>query len=273
MPEAPELEVVKDFLQKRIVGQSVMSASVLRPSVLRPLASDLVADIPGRTITGVERRAKFLVISLSGDRMLVVNPMLAGAFQYCDPSARKLKSTFIVLSLSDSHDLRYLDRRQMGRVYYVTARQSHQVPQFEGQGPDVLDGMSFEEYRQRLSRFHGEIKGILTRGRVVSGIGNAYADEILWAAKVYPFRKRKDLFEEELRRLHELSRSVIEEATAAVRERMGHEIHKKVRDFLKVHNKGGEACPRCGSTISEIRANQRITSYCRSCQPGLLIRR
>ena len=273
MPEAPELEAVKDFLNERIVGLSVLSAKVPRPGVLRPLAGDLASDIVGRTVARVSRRAKFLVIGLSGDRLLVINPMLAGALQYCEPSARILKSTFMVLSLSDSHELRYLDRRQMGRVYYVTEGQAGQIPQFEALGPDVLEDISFEEFRRRLSRYHGEIKGILTRGRVVSGIGNAYADEILFAARIYPFRRRKHISEEELRRLHVHSRRVVEEAVGVVRERMGENIHVKVRDFLKVHNKGGNPCPRCGSAISEITANRRITSYCRRCQPGMLLAR
>ena len=272
MPEAPELEVVKDFLNERVVGAAVVSASVLRPSVLRPLAGDFVSDIAGRTIEEVERRGKFVLFGLSGDRLLVVNPMLTGAFQYCEPSARKFKRTSVILSLSNGYDLRYVDDRQMGRVYYLTPAQLKQVPQLHDQGPDVLDGISFEDFQQRLARFHGEIKGVLTRGRVISGIGNAYVDENLFAAKVYPFRKRKQLSGDELRRIFEESRNVIRDATETVRERMGDDIHKKQRDCLKVHNKGGEPCPRCGTTITQLTANQRITSYCRKCQPGMLIR-
>ena len=160
----------------------------------------------------------------------------------------------------------------MGGVYYVTEAQLSDVPRLDEQGPDVLDDFSSEEFQERLSRFHGEIKGVLTRGRVIAGIGNAYADEVLFAAKVYPFRKRKALSPAELRMLYEKSREVVEEAVPVLRERMGDDIHVKVRDFLKVHNKGGEPCPDCGRPISQVTANRRITSYCRGCQPGLLIR-
>ena len=273
MPEAPELEVIKDFLNDRVIGAEVVSAKVLRPSVLRPLVADLTADMPGRTVDEVWRNAKFLVVRLSGDRLLVVNPMLTGRFQYSDPSARVFKRTCFILALSTGNELRYFDDRQMGRVYYVDQAGLDEIPQYSELGPDVLDPITFEEFQQRLSRFHGEIKGVLTRGRVISGIGNAYADEILFEAQRYPFRKRKSLSEDDLRRLHEKTRSVIEDATDEVRQRMGDDIHLKPRDFLKVHNKGGEPCPRCGTKISQITANQRITSYCRSCQPGLLINR
>ena len=273
MPEAPELEVVKDFLNKEVRGVEVLSGRVLRPNVLRPLAGEFASDVAGRTIDRVERRGKFLVITLSGDRLLVVNPMLTGAFQYCEPSQRVFKRTFIILELANGHELRYLDDRQMGRVYYVTSGQLDQVPQFQDMAPDVLDDMPFEEFERRLKGFHGEIKGVLTRGRVVAGIGNAYADEILFAAGIYPYRKRKQLSEEELRELHRQSRQVIEDATAVVRKQMGQDIHVKIRDFLKVHNKGGQPCPQCGSPITQITANKRITSCCRQCQPGMLIKR
>ena len=85
-------------------------------------------------------------------------------------------------------------------------------------------------------------------------------------------RKRSSLSDEELRRLYDCARQVTEEAVAVLRERMGEELHHKVRDFLQVHNKGGQPCPRCGSGISQLTANQRITSYCRHCQPGSLLR-
>ena len=113
---------------------------------------------------------------------------------------------------------------------------------------------------------------MLTRGAFVSGIGNAYADEILFASGLSPFVKTGALEEADLRRLYEQGPRVAEEAIAVLRRRMGDAIHVKIRDFLKVHGKGGQPCPRCGGNITQLNANQRITSYCRKCQPGMLIR-
>ena len=93
-----------------------------------------------------------------------------------------------------------------------------------------------EEFQERLRPFHGEIKGIITSGRVISGIGNAYSDELLFAAMVYPFRRKKALATEELRRIYTCSREVVEAAIPVLKERMGENIHTKIRDFLKVHN-------------------------------------
>jgi formamidopyrimidine-DNA glycosylase len=271
VPEAPALEVTKDFLNQRASGSKILDVSILCPGVLRPVVADFEADAPGRVLKDVGRRGKFLLVDLSGDRVLLINPMLAGALQYCEPSARVYKKTFVVLKLSNGFELRYLDDKQMGRLYYTTEERLGEVPGFDDMGPDVLAETSFSDFRDRLKPFHGEIKGVLTRGRVVSGIGNAYADEILHDAKIYPFRKRKALSEDELRRLHESARAVVEDAIGVVRGRMGDDTHIKIRDFLKVHNKGGSPCHRCGANITQITANRRITSYCRTCQPGMLI--
>ena len=272
MPEAPDLEVIKEFLNLHVQGVRIESATVLKPTVVRSLAGDISDDIAGRTLEPVQRRGKFLLIQLSGDRWLVINPMLTGALQFCQAHDRVQKKTCVVLALAGGQELRYLDDRQMGKVYYLKQEQMPQVPLLPEQGPDVLAGVSFEEFQLGLKRFRGEIKGVLTRGAFLSGIGNAYSDEILFAAGLSPFRKSGSLNNEELRRLYDCCPQVVQDAIGVLRERMGDEIHVKIRDFLKVHNKGGQPCPRCGSSISQLTANQRITSYCRRCQPGMLIR-
>ena len=272
MPESPELQVVAEFLDSHLPGRTILKAAVLKPSVVRSLCGSMEDDLTGRAFESVRRKGKFLLIALSGERHIVINPKLTGGLQHCPSKTRVQKRTCVRLKLDGEVDLRYTDDRQMGQFYYVGSGQVGDVPGLADQGPDALDEFSFEEFTENLRRFHGEIKGVLTRGRVISGIGNAYADEILFDAMVYPFKRRKALSEEELRRIYESSRSVIEESAEQVRERMGERLDHKIRDFLKVHNRGGEPCPRCGSKITELRANQRITSYCRRCQPGMLLK-
>ena len=272
MPEAPDLEIIKDFLNQRLAGQRVAEARVLRPTVLRSLAGDLKEDIAGRCFIQVVRRGKFLLLELPQDRWLVINPMLTGVLQYCQSGLRILKKTCLVLDLPGGMQLRYLDDRQMGKVYYVSGEQVSQIPRLEDQGPDVLDSITFQEFQNRLKKFHGEIKGVLTRGAFISGIGNAYSDEILFAAGLSPFRKSKSLSKPELQELYEQCPRVVTSAIEVLRVRVGEDIHVKVRDFLQVHNKGGQECPKCGGAITQLTANQRITSYCRKCQPGMLIK-
>ena len=105
----------------------------------------------------------------------------------------------------------------------------------------------------------------------MAGIGNAYADEICFAARLHPFRKRTSLDDEEIVRLYKAMQFVLREAVATLRDRVGTDIHREVRDFLAVHGKGGDSCPVCGDTVSEIKVQRRITNFCRTCQPGGLI--
>ena len=273
MPEAPELQAAAEFLRPRLIGETVESAEIIKP-IVRAVGFDMEADAVGREFQSVERRGKFLIFALSGERRVVVNPKLTGGLQFLPAARRMQKRTCARFSLSGGDDLRYADDRMMGQFYYISADALGDVPGLTDQGPDVLDDFTFDEFRERLKRFSGEIKGVLTRGKVISGIGNAYADEILFAARVYPFKRRKALSEDELRRIHECSRQVALDALESVRERMGNGIDlidHKTRDFLKVHNRKGQPCPRCGKAISELRANRRITDYCRACQPGMLI--
>ena len=272
MPEAPDLEVIKEFLNREARGKAVESLRVLKPTVVRWLTGSIPDDANGRVLREVHRGGKFLLLELSGDRWLAVNPMLTGALQYCEPGQRVLKKTCLAIAFSGDRELRYLDDRQMGKVYYGAWKHMPEALGLSRLGPDVLDEIPFEEFQQRLRPFRGEIKGVLTRGAFVSGIGNAYSDEILFAAGISPFRRAGSLDEQELRRLQGCCRSVVTEAIAELRERTGDDIHVKLRDFLKVHRKGGQSCPNCGGNISELTANQRITSYCRRCQPGMLIR-
>lgn len=274
MPEIPDLEVVKDFLNQPIAGRTIDRAEVLRPSIVRSYAAeDFASDIVGKTFGEITRYGKDLFFPLAPDRLLAVNMMLTGKIQYTEAAERRSKRTFFLLGVGDM-DLRYLDDRQMGLVYYVRPDELYQrVPRLAELGPDALNNeLTLDDFALRLRPFTGEVKGILTRGKFLAGIGNAYVDEVLFEAGISPFTKRKQLKPDDIKRLFEAIPKVLIEAREAVRERMLPDIHVKVRDFLKVHRKGGEPCPVCGNTISELTANQRITSYCRHCQPGSLLR-
>ena len=274
MPEAPDLKVVSEILTRRVVGRQITGAVVQKATVLRLMATqDLSADIAGRTVEDAFPKGKFLFITLSSDVSLVINPMLTGGLQVCPSSEKPYRRTRLTLNLDNDFHLRYLDDREMGRVYYARENQFPEIPQLEEQGPDVLsDDVSFEDFKTLLRPYYGEIKGILCRGTVLSGIGNAYSDEILFDCGISPFRKRRSLKDDELKQLHQSCYKVVQEAADVLRERMGDESHHKIRDFLKVHNKGGEPCPACGGHITQLTANQRITSYCRRCQPGMLLK-
>jgi formamidopyrimidine-DNA glycosylase len=276
MPELPELEVVREVLQWRVIGQTIAGVEVFPPGgpiVVRDLThAGFTETLTGATFTHVVRRGKFLVFSLHANQSLlylVLNPKLTGRLHLAAPSDKRLPKTHVVFTLSDGGQLRYVDQKRMGQLYLT--RDLAEVPDYAGMGPEPFD-ISLEEFRARLKPYRGEIKGVLTRGDFIAGIGNAYADEILWAARLHPYRRRTQLTPEEIDRLYAAIRTTLLDATEKVRAEMGDAIHLERRDFMAVHMKTGEPCPRCGTPISLVGANQRITNFCRTCQPGGLIK-
>ena len=273
MPELPDLEVIREFLTPQIVGVPVVAVQVRRPIVVRNLLGGDPADhLVGRRFSDVIRRGKFLLLPLKDGASLVINPMLAGRLRYGDPLARHRKRDALVLSFADGRELRYHDAKDMGKLYLT--KNLDQVPTFDSLGPDATDqDLTVEVFRERLRRHRGEIKGILVNQTFLAGIGNAYADEICWQAGLYPFRRRPSLADDDVTRLFSATRSVLAEAIETLRGRVGEEIHVEVRDFLAVHGKPSQPCPRCQSAISEVRRARRATHFCRTCQPGLMVSR
>ena len=272
MPELPDVEVIKDFLAAKVAGQTIVSVERVGPIVVRHLLpGDVAGTLAGRMIAGAERSGRFLLLHLDGGLHIVISFMLSGRLAYCAPSMRVGPRTFLVLNLSGGNQLRYTDQTQMGKVY-ITDNPA-KAPLFAEQGPDALDpALTLPVFIQRLRRHPGEIKSTLTNQSFVAGIGNAYADEILFRAGLYPFKRRSELAPGDVERLHAGIHDVLTESIATLRERVGDRIHEEIRDFLQIHGKGGQPCPRCGSAISQVSANQRITNFCRTCQPGTLIR-
>ncbi len=238
MPELPELTVVQEVLSRRILGQTITTADAIPPGaaiVIRDLTGvGFGAALAGARFESIVRRGKFLVFTLAaGDGAplwLVINPKLTGRLQLCAPKDKKAGPVHAVLHLSGGMDLRYVDQKKMGQVF-ITRQPPEQAPiaDFAGLGPDAL-AVSRDEFKARLRPFRGEIKGILTRGDFVAGIGNAYADEVLWWARLHPYRKKTSLTSEEVDRLYDGMRECLLNATEKVRAEMGKEIHLKPLD-------------------------------------------
>jgi len=271
MPELPDLEIVSKSLARNVIGATIASAEVLRPIVVRNLlGGDLVTHLAGRTFVDIQRRGKFLLFSLDNGSVLVVHPMLAGRMRYGTPLARNRKRDVLVLSLTNGDELRYHDAKDMGKVY-LCAR-TDDVPGFSALGPDATDpALSEDVFRKRLRRQRGEIKRVLTTQSFVAGIGNAYADEILWRAGLYPFRHRSTLTDNDVAQLYRAMRGVLCEAINVLQQHTTGTDEVELRDFMEVHGKDGQPCPRCGSSISKVTRARRATNFCRTCQPGLLV--
>jgi formamidopyrimidine-DNA glycosylase len=274
MPELPELEIVREVLERRLVGRTIAGVTLAPkggPIVVRDLAGlGFATALIGERFISVGRRGKYMLFQFAPSRLwLVANPKLTGRLQLCSPGEKKAGPVHATLHFDDPpEELRYVDQKRMGQLYLTAALED--VPLFNEMGPEAL-AVSADEFAVRLRSFRGEVKGILVRAEFLAGIGNAYADEILWAARLHPYRKRTSLTPEDVRTLYGAMGDVLRASIEKVRLEMGEQVHLKPRDFFAVHMRGGQACPRCGTTISAVTANQRITNFCRTCQPGGLI--
>ena len=268
MPEIPDLENIKAFLNGVLPGVKVTGVETRIPLVIRrPIPQEFAGILEGNAFREVTRRGKFLVFHTASGHIMAINAMLTGHLQYTGPETRRHAKTCFVLSLENGMELRYYDGRLMGKVYLVPRGQEALIPRFEDMGPDALDPeITLEVFRKRLRRHSGQIKGILVKDTFIAGIGNAYSDEILFEAGVYPFRRRPTLTEDEIEALYNSIDLVLREATETIGQRMNGRIDLKIRDFLKIHRKGQQPCPRCGHRIGEVKANQRLTNFCRNCQ-------
>jgi formamidopyrimidine-DNA glycosylase len=290
VPELPDLTVVADALHAALAGRPVRFAEAPGPLTVRGTPAEL-ADLAGQTVTSIRRRGKFLLIDLERDA-IAANPMLTGRFQLARPGDKLPAKTAVVLGFGartsgpddaaawtraatwlpadDARpEVRYRDPTQMGKIYLRPAGVERPVPGLgeAEQGPDADDpGLTLEAWRERIRRHPGELKNLLRNQSFVAGIGNAYSDEILHAARLLPFRKRSSLAPEEVDELYTATRTTLADAIEVLRERVPPTFERQVRDFLAVHDKGGQACPRCGTKITEVRAGGFITSYCRGCQ-------
>lgn len=271
MPELPDLIVVAEELRRRATGREVATATAPAPILLRATEADL-AGLVGTTLGEATRRGKFLLLPFLRDggeaRLLVANPMLAGRFWILDAPGQKVRArTGLRLTFTDGGELRYVDREMLGKLYLVDRARLDEVPGWADMGPDADDpDLTLEAFRARIRRHPGELKSLLRNQHFVAGIGNAYSDEILWTAQLAPLRKRRSLSPEEIDRLYEAMRSVLADATARLRDLVPPNIETQHREFLQVHLRGGEPCPRCGKPLRQIGGDE-ATTFCRTCQP------
>ncbi len=274
MPELPELEALRIQLGPRLEGRLVTAVDVNPKSghLLRYPPESFAHELPYRRFTRTWRRGKHLVFDLElargGDaRHLVVNPMLGGRFQLAGPDARAPATQVFALRLDGGEELRYLDFRDMGRIYW-TADLAREVPAWPEMGPeaDAVAEEGLDGFRRRLRRYRDELKDLLRNQAFVAGVGNAYSDEILWEARLLPLRRRATLKPEEEEALYEAIPAVLRRSTGAILANPDYDESKQDRSFMRVHGRGGKDCPRCGHRVSQLGSNREPLNFCRGCQ-------
>jgi formamidopyrimidine-DNA glycosylase len=280
MPELPEVETVARDLRPRIVGAAIVGARCSWARTLRTHSPEAFADaVAGRRIESVGRRAKQIVIGLSGDAALTVHLKMTGQLFVVPSDTPGDPYIRLVLELEDARELRFRDIRKFGKIGLygrdpVSGELTVEVggaAVFAAIGPEPLDpAFTLRDFRRRLRRRKGRLKPMLLDQSFLAGVGNIYADEALWTARLHPLRTVRTLRPPDERRLFEAVRSILAEAI----ERRGSSIDDytapdgdgSMQDRLQVYQRTGEPCPRCGGPVKRIVVGARSTHLCSWCQ-------
>ncbi len=269
MPEIPDLLYIRNYLDAHITGRTILRVTVRQPVVIRSLAGEtFAAALEAKSIREVRIRGPFLLLLLTGNLELIVNLMLAGRVQHVRDGEKPEGYLCLSLSLDDESALHLNDRQKMMKVYLTTGGRYDGIPRFSGQGIDVLSpGFTAERFIELAAR-HGrkQVRVFINDQTILSAIGNAYADEILFEARVHPKTLVGRLDGPALERLHGAIRSVLEWGIREV-ELAGAPIQAKVRGHLRVRNRKGKPCSRCGTTIRREGVRGYDVFFCPRCQP------
>lgn len=277
MPEMPEVHGLAQFLGSKLVPVEGLPA-IVRDVQLGSFSVLKTARIPlsalsGMPFTGVDRRGKFLILSLEGVQ-LVMHLARAGWLRWSDsmpdtplrpgkgPIALRLRC-----AEPEGHgfDLTEAGTRKAAAVYLV--EDPTEVPGLGRLGPEALD-VDREQFSAMVHGHRTQLKGLLRDQSFIAGIGNAYSDEILHAARLSPFTLASSLTDEQLASLHEAMHGVLETAIAAAAGKPAKELKDSKRREMKVHGRAGEACPVCGDTVREVSFADSALQYCPTCQTG-----
>jgi formamidopyrimidine-DNA glycosylase len=270
VPELPEVEALAAYLRDRAVGHAVARVDVVHISALKTY-DPTPMSLHGSTVTGASRHGKFLDLDVDGIH-LVVHLARAGWLHYRDqlPTAppRPGKGPIALrLHLDDGSgfDLTEAGTKKGLAVYVV--RDPAEVPGVERLGPDALT-IDIDEFATLIRGQRGQIKGVLTDQRVIAGIGNAYSDEILHAAKLSPFALAPRLSDDDIGRLYEATGMILRDAVTRSVGQGSATLKGEKRSGLRVHARTGLPCPVCGDTVREVSFADKSLQYCATCQTG-----
>ncbi|RMB85865.1 Fpg/Nei family DNA glycosylase [Streptomyces shenzhenensis] len=273
MPELPEVEALKDFLTERLVGREVVRVLPVAISVLKTYDPP-VSAFEGSEVTAVHRHGKFLDIVGDTGLHFVTHLARAGWLQWKDrlpdgPPRPGKGPLALRAALADSAGFDLTEAGTQKRLAVYVVRDVREVPGVARLGPDPLAD-DFDEARLAalLTDERRQLKGALRDQSLIAGVGNAYSDEILHAAKMSPFKLAASLTPQENRRLYEALRNTLTEAVDRSRGLAAGRLKAEKKSGLRVHGRAGEPCPVCGDTIREVSFSDSSLQYCPTCQTG-----
>jgi len=269
VPELPDVAVYVEALERRILGARLERVRLVTPFVLRSVAP-APAELEGRAVTDLRRLGKRVVIGLEGDLFIVIHLMIAGRLHWFDKGAKKTgRKPLVAFDWSTGTlTLTEAGSKRRASLHLVRGEDALAAHDPGGVEPLLADIATFSAI---LRRANHTLKRALTDPRLLSGIGNAYSDEILHRAKLSPIALTQKLGDADFERLHAATQAVLREWTDRLRADAGGEFPEKVTAFrpeMAVHGRYREPCPVCGSPVQRIVHAANETNYCARCQTG-----
>jgi formamidopyrimidine-DNA glycosylase len=267
VPELPDILLYLHALRSRVVGRRVEGVRLATPFLLRSIDPPL-ASIEGRTIVDLHRLGKRIVMEAEGELFLVFHLMIAGRFRW-KPRGTRIPGKVGLFALDFEHGTLLLTEagtKRQASLFVVQGRTA--LADHDPGGIEVLDA-DLATFARALRDDNHTLKRALTDPHLFSGIGNAYSDEILHAARLSPFKQTQSLSDEEVRRLYESTRTTLLQWIDRLREQAGEEFPEKVTAFheeMAVHGRYGKPCPDCGTPVQRVVYAANEANYCPSCQ-------
>lgn len=284
--------IVKD-LRKKIIGRKIISVWFDAPKLIKkPKPADFEKEIKGLKIEGVRRRAKNILIFLSQNKILLVHQKMTGHLLYGKWAIKKIRNQksetrsliagamrekvndyiHIVFYLDNGWQLALSDLRKFAKVVLGSKEEIENLKELKSLGPEPLEeNFDFKKFQEAMQKKNGKIKQVLMDQNVISGIGNIYSDEILWTARVHPFKPTSRLSERELKKIFQATKKILKEALnlrgisiSDFRDPEGKKGH--YAEHRRVYQREGEKCPRCGGIIKRVKIGGRSAHFCPKCQ-------
>jgi formamidopyrimidine-DNA glycosylase len=269
VPELPDIELYVSALTPRVVGRTITRVRVASPFFVRTFDPP-VSALAGRAVGSVTRMGKRLVWAFDGDLFAVIHLMIAGRLRWREPGAAIPGKVGLAALDFDEGTLLFTEAGSRKQASLHVVRGRNAVAALDPGGADVFT-MTLDAFAAALRASNHTLKRALTDPHVFSGIGNAYSDEILHAARLSPVSLTQSLDDEEIARLLDAVRGVLRDWTSRLQQEAGSEFPEKVTAFrpaMAVHGKYGQPCPRCGAPVQRIVYARNESNYCATCQTG-----
>ena len=267
MPELPDLTIYIEHLERRLIGATLEEARVVSPNLLRTAAPPLAAAL-GRKVRGVRRQGKRIAIVFEGDLLLAFHLMISGRFHWRPRGAKVPGRVGLAAFTFSSGTLTLTEASTRKRAALHVLDGDLGLRALDAGGLEVMDA-SPEAFRAALLRENHTLKRTLTDPRLLSGIGNAYSDEILHRGRLSPLQTTRNLDDAEIERLRAATLDVLREWTERLRQEAGDDFPEHVtafRDGMAVHGRYRKPCPDCGAPVQRIVHAENETNYCAKCQ-------